>query len=142
MKPYGNKYSFKKRVSNEIKRSSKNITTFNFEFIHKIFNTINITMSILILILCFLSLNSQRQWSRTYSNLSKARANNNNLIDYISKTEEFYISEFEALDNFKKTTPRDLIYLEKIPEKKEKFFEKEIINIINGLKDSKYERGY
>ena len=97
---------------------------------------------VIIFILFFLSLNSQRQWSKTYNILSKTKFKNNNLIDYISKTEEFYITELESLDYLKKTTPRDLIYLTKNIEKKEKFFDKKIISIINGLTESRFQRGY
>ena len=43
---------------------------------------------------------------------------NNNLIDYISKTEEFYIGELESLNNYRKTKPKDLIYLDRISEEK------------------------
>ena len=75
----------------------------------------------LILTLLFLSFNSQRKWSDTYKNLSKTRAINNNLIDYISKIEEFYISELKSINTYKKTKPEDLIYLDKLPEKKRKF---------------------
>ena len=142
MKPYENEYSFNKKVSYEIKKKSKNISSLNLKLIHKIFNTINISFLILIFILSFLSFNSQRKWSNTYRILSKTKANNNNLIDYISKTEEFYISELELIKNLKKTTPEDLIYLEKIKQKKENYFNKKLINIINGLKDSRYQRGY
>ena len=40
---------------------------------------------VLIFILFFLSFDSQRKWSNTYKNLSKTRAINNHLIDYISR---------------------------------------------------------
>ena len=67
---------------------------------------------------------------------------NNNLIDYISKIEEFYISELDSVDNYRKTKPGDLIYLDKISEKNESFFEKNIRSITEGINDSKYQRGY
>ena len=95
-----------------------------------------------IFILFSLSFNSQRKWSAIYKLLSKTKANNNNLIDYISKTEEFYISKLDSLNNFKKTTPKDLIYIDKIEEKKENYLKKEIKTIIVGLKDSRYQLGY
>ena len=142
MKPRGNQYFFRKKVSLKRKKNKKNISKFNLKLIHQIFNTINISLLTLILILSFLSLNSQRQWSTTYKVLSKTRAKNNNLIDYISKTEEFYISELETLENLKKTTPKDLIYIDKVVEKKDNFLNKKLIQILNGLKDSKYQRGY
>ena len=69
--------------------------------------------------------------------------NNNNLIDYISKTEEFYINELESLNYLKKTTPKDLIYLDRQnTQKKENFLIKKIKIIILGLKDSRYQIGY
>ena len=67
---------------------------------------------------------------------------NNNLIDYISKTEEIYISELESLKTYRKTKPEDLIYLDKLPEKKESLFKKNLGSIIEGFSDSKYQRGY
>ena len=142
MKCRGNEYFFRKKVSLKRKKNKKNISKFKLILIHKIFNTINISLLTLIFILYFLSLNSQRQWSITYKVLSKTRATNNNLIDHISKTEEFYISELETLENLKKTTPKDLIYIDKIVEKKDNFLNKKLIQILNGLKDSRYKRGY
>ena len=97
---------------------------------------------ILIFTLFFLSFNSQRKWSNTYKNLSKTRAINNNLIDYISKIEEFYISELESLNIYRKTKPEDLIYLDKIPERKESLFKKNLSSFIDGFSDGKYQRGY
>ena len=97
---------------------------------------------VLIFTLFFSSFNSQRKWSNTYKNLSKTRAINNNLIDYISKIEEFYISELESSNTYRKTKPEDLIYLDKLPEKKESFFEKNLSSFIAGFSDSKYQRGY
>ena len=73
---------------------------------------------VLIFTLFYLSFNSQRKWSNTYKNLSKTKAINNNLIDNISKIEEFYISELESVNTYRKTKPKDLIYLDKIPERK------------------------
>ena len=89
-----------------------------------------------------MSFDSQRKWSNTYKNLSKTKAINNNLIDFISKIEEFYISELESRNTYKKTKPEDLIYLEKIVERKESFFKINIRSFIEGLSDSKYQRGY
>ena len=106
------------------------------------FDTINISLLVLIFILFFLSFNSQRKWSNTYKNLSKTRAINNNLIDYISKIEEFYISELESINTYRKTKPEDLIYLDKLPEKKESLFKKNLSSFIEGFSYSKYQRGY
>ena len=142
MKSYGNKYYFKKKFLKKIKKSSKNISSFNLKLTHNIIDTINYSLLSLIFILFFLSFNSQRKWTNQFEILSKAKTINNNLIDYISKTEEFYISEIESLNTLKKTTPGDLIYLNKIIEKREDFFYKKIVHIINGFKDSRYQRGY
>ena len=89
-----------------------------------------------------MSFNSQRKWSNTYKNLSKTRAININLIDYISKIEEFYISELESLNIYRKTKPQDLIYLDKLPDRKESLFKKNLSSFIKGFLDSKYQRGY
>ena len=142
MKPHGNKLSFKKKVLNESKKNSEKIFIINIKLIHQIFDTINISILVLIFTLFFLSFNSQRKWSNTYKNLSKTRAINNNLIDYISKIEEFYISELESLNIYRKTKPEDLIYIDKIAEKKENLFKKNFSTFIEGFSDSKYQRGY
>ena len=84
-----------------------------------------------------------RDRTSIYKNLLKTRANNNNLIDYISKTEEFYINKIEFLNTFKKATPKDLIYLDKqITQNKNNYLNKKIKFIKDGLKDSKYQKGY
>ena len=142
MKPYGNKLNLKKKVSYVIRKNSEKISIINIKLIHQIFDTINISLLVLIFTLFFLSLNSQRKWSNTYKNLSKTRAINNNLIDYISKIEEFYISELESINTYTKTKPKDLIYLDKLPEKKENLFKKNLSSFIEGFVDSKYQRGY
>ena len=142
MKPYGNQLNLKKKVSYEREKNSEKILIINIKLIHQIFDTINISLLVLILTLLFLSFNSQRKWSNTYKNLSKTRALNNNLIDYISKIEEFYISELESLNIYRKTKPEDLIYLDKLPEKKESLFKENLSSFIEGFGDSKYQRGY
>ena len=143
MRVYGKKSYLKKKLSYESqKNSEKNISKLNIKLIHQIFDTINISFIVLIFTLFFLSLDSQRKWSNTYKTLSKTRAMNNNLIDYISQTEEFYISELESLNTYKKTKPKDLIYLDKVAEKKESFFGKNFIIFFEGFRDSKYQVGY
>ena len=97
---------------------------------------------VLIFILSFLSFDSQRKWSNTYKILSKTKVTNYNLIDYISKTEEFYISELDSLNTYRKTKPKDLIYLDKFQEKKESFFKKNFRIFISGLSNSRYQIGY
>ena len=135
--------SLKNNVYDTKKITSKKIKLFNFKFIHRLFDSVNISLLTLIFILSFISFNSQRKWTIIYKNLAKTRSNNNNLIDYISKTEEFYINEIESLNTFIKTTPKDLIYLDKqITKKKRNFLNKKIKNIKDGLKDSKYQKGY
>ena len=142
MKPYGNQLNLKKKVSYESKKNSEKISIINIKLIHQIFDTINISLLVLIFTLFFLSFNSQRKWSNTYKNLSKTRAINNNLIEYISKTEEFYISELESLKTYRKTKPRDLIYLDRTSEKRESFFKKNFRSFMKGISDSEYQRGY
>ena len=143
MRLYGEKSYLKKKLSYESqKNSEKNISKLNIKLTHQIFDTINISFIVLIFTLFFLSLDSQRKWSSTYKTLSKTRSMNNNLIDYISQTEEFYISELESLNTYKKTKPKDLIYLDKVVEKKESFFGKNFIIFFEGFRDSKYQRGY
>ena len=142
MKLYGNKLNLKKKVSYESKKNSEKPSTVNIKLIHQIIDTINISLLLLIFTFFVLSFNSQRKWSNTYKNLSKTRAINNNLIDYISKIEEFYISELESLKIYRKTKPEDLIYIDKIPERKESLFKKNLSSFMNGFSDSKYQRGY
>ena len=143
MSIFENENSLKKNIYKISQINTKNISLFNLKFIHKIFNSINISLIILIFILSFLSFDSQRKWTNIYKNLAKTRSNNNNLIDYISKTEEIYINEIESLNKLKKTTPKDLIYLDKkISKQKKNKLVKSIKNIQDGLQDSKYQRGY
>ena len=142
MKPYGNQLNFKKKVSYENKKNSEKISIINIKLIHQIFDTINISLLVLIFTLFFLSFDSQRKWSNTYKTLSKTRAINTNLIDYISKIEEFYISELESLSIYRKTKPEDLIYINKTGEKKESLLEKNLSSFIEGFSDSEYQRGY
>ena len=142
MRPYGKQSYLKKKVSYQSQKYTRKITALNIKLIHQIFDTINISLLVLIFILFFLSLDSQRKWSNTYKTLSKTKAMNNNLNEYISKTEEFYIGELESLNTYRKTKPKDLIYLERTEEKKESFFKKNFRIFQKGLNESKYQRGY
>jgi len=142
MKLYGNQFNLKKKVSYQSQKNSEKISIINIKLIHRIFNTINVSLLVLIFTLFFLSLDSQRKWSNTYKNLSKTREINNNLIDYISKIEEFYIDELDSLNRYRKTKPGDLIYLNKIVENKESLFKKNFSSLIEGFSDSKYQKGY
>tara|TARA_B000000557_G_C20430108_1_gene298414 strand:- start:3 stop:434 length:432 start_codon:yes stop_codon:yes gene_type:complete len=143
MRLYGKKSYLKKKVSYQNQKNlEKNLSNLNIKLIHQIFDTINISFLVLIFTLFFSSLDNQRKWSNTYKTLSKVRTMNNNLIDYISQTEESYISELESLNTYKKTKPKDLIYLDKIAGKKESLFKKNLKTFIEGFSDSKYQRGY
>ena len=142
MKPYGNQFHLKKKVSYQNQKNLEKISLLNIKLINQIFDTINFSLLVLIFTLFFLSFDSQRKWSYTYKTLSKTRTMNNNLIDYISKIEEFYIIELEALNTYRKTKPQDLIYLDKIVEKKESLFKKNFISFVEGFSDSKYQKGY
>ena len=138
-----NENSLKKNFIDTNKITSKNISFFNLKLIHRIFDSLNISLITLIFILSFISFDSQRKWTSIYKNLAKTRSSNNNLVDYISKTEEFYINEIESLNNYKKTTPKDLIYLvRQITKQKNNNLIKKIKYIQNGLKDSRYQKGY
>ena len=132
----------KKKVSSQSQKSLKHISTHNIKLVHQIFNAINVSLLGLIFILFFLSSDSQRKWTNTYKTLAKTKAMNNNLIDYISKTEEFYISELESLNTYRKTKPKDLIYLDRTLEQKESFFKKNYRSFVKGISDSKYKKGY
>jgi len=142
MKLYGNQPNLKKKVSYESKNNSEKTSIINIKLIHQIFDTINISLLVLIFTFFFLSFDSQRKWSNIYETLSKTRAINDNLIDYISKIEEFYISELESLNIYRKTKPEDLIYLDKLLKKKESLYKKNLNSFIEGFSDSQYQQGY
>ena len=142
MKPYGNQLNLKRKVLYESKKNPEKISIINIKLIHQIFDTINISLLVLIFTLFFLSFDSQRKWSNTYKTLSKTRAINNNLIDYISKIEQFYITKLESLNIYRKAKPEDLIYIDKNEEKKESLFNKNLSSFIKGFSDSKYQNGY
>ena len=142
MKSYGSNLNFKKKNIYQSQKSFEKTSKIDIKFIHQIFNSVNISLLALIFIFFFLSFDSQRKWSNVYKSLSKTRTINNNLIDYISRIEEFYISELESLNIYRKTKPKDLIYLDKISEKKDSFFKKHFGSVVAGFNDSKYQRGY
>ena len=142
MRSYEKQPYLKKNISDGIQKNSEKISKLHLQLIHQIFDTINISLLVLIFILFFISLDSQKKWTNTYKTLSKTKVLNNNLIDYISKTEQFYISELDSLKTYRKTKPKDLIYLERIAEKKESIFKKSLNSLIQGFSDSKYQRGF
>ena len=109
----------------------------------KIIDLLNISIIIFILFLSFISLNSQRKWTIFYSSMIEIRNKNNNIIDYISKTEQYLLNEIEHQNNIKKTNPEDLIYLIKTQEKEgNNFFSKVVKDMSKGFRNGKYQRGY
>ena len=109
----------------------------------KIIDRLNISIIILILFLSFISLSSQRKWTILYSSMIDIRNKNNNIIDYISKTEQYLLNEIEHQNNIKKTNPDDLIYLTKTKEKKRiNFLYLVAKGMITGFDNGKYQRGY
>ena len=116
---------------------------FNARLFTKIIDRLNITIIILLLFLSFISLNSQREWTMFYSSMLEIRNKNNNIIDYISKTEQYFLNEIDHQNNLKKTDPDDLIYLVKTKEKEKINFLFLVINQMNkGFDNGIYQRGY
>tara|TARA_Y100000589_G_C27186275_1_gene642811 strand:+ start:498 stop:935 length:438 start_codon:yes stop_codon:yes gene_type:complete len=113
------------------------------KFFNKFFTYFNYTFLVLIFLFSFISIDSQRKWTDFYSTLVETRNINNNLLDLISHTEEYYLREIELTDNFKNATSKDLIYLDHpIENPKNIIFISIYKSFINGLKDSKYQIGY
>ena len=109
----------------------------------KIIDRLNISIIILILFLSFISLSSQRKWTILYSSMVDIRNKNNNIIDYISKTEQYFLNEIDRQQNIKKTNPDDLIYLIKTREKEKiNFLSLVVKEIRKGFDDGRYQRGY
>ena len=109
----------------------------------EIIDRLNISIIILILFLSFISLSSQRKWTILYSSMIDIKNKNNNIIDYISKTEQYLLNEIEHQNNIKKTNPDDLIYLTKTKEKKRiNFLSFVVKEMIKGFDDGRYQRGY
>ena len=115
----------------------------NARILSKIIDRLNISIIILILFLSFISFSSQRKWTILYSSMLDIRNKNNNIIDYISKTEQYLLNEIEHQNNIKKTNPDDLIYLIKTKEKvKISFLSLAVKEISKGFDNGKYQRGY
>ena len=142
MRPSGNQFNLKKKVSYQSNKKFEKISVLNIKLINQIFDTINLSLLVLIFTLSFLSFDSQRKWSNTFKTLSKTKTINNNLIDNISKIEEFYIDQLDSIKTYRKTKPEDLIYLDKIADKKESLFKKNFSSFIEGFSNSKYQRGF
>tara|TARA_Y100000589_G_scaffold184796_1_gene175087 strand:- start:161 stop:454 length:294 start_codon:yes stop_codon:yes gene_type:complete len=95
------------------------------------------------LFLSLVSLNSQRKWTLFYSSIIETRKKNNNIIDYISKTEQYFLNEIEHQQNIKKTKPDDLIYLIKTKEReKTNLLYLVFKEMSKGFVEGKYQRGY
>ena len=104
---------------------------------------LNISIIILILFLSFISLSSQRKWTILYSSMLDIRNKNNNIIDYISKTEQYFLNEIDHKDTIKKTNPDDLIYLPKTKEKERiNFLSYALKEITRGFDYGRYQKGY
>ena len=109
----------------------------------KIIDRLNISIIILILFLTFISLSSQRKWTILYSSMIDIRNKNNNIIDYISKTEEYFLDKIDYRDNIKKTNPDDLIYVQKTEGKERvNFLSSAFKEMIRGFNDGRYQKGY
>ena len=109
----------------------------------KIIDRLNLAIIIFILCLTFISLNTQRKWTMFYSSMIELRKKNNNIIDYISKTEQYFLKEIDHKDNIKKTNPDDLIYLLKTKEKEKiNFLLYAFKEIMRGFYDGRYQKGY
>ena len=78
-----------------------------------------------------------------YSSMIEIRNKNNNIIDYISKTEQHFLNEIEHQHNIKNTKPDDLVYVIKTKTKKRtNFLSKAIKEMRRGFADGTYQRGY
>jgi len=78
-----------------------------------------------------------------YSSMIELRNKNNNIIDYISKTEQYFLNEIDNKDTIKKTNPDDLIYLPKTKEKERiNFLSDALKEITRGFDDGRYQKGY
>tara|TARA_B100000575_G_C22729763_1_gene437714 strand:+ start:299 stop:526 length:228 start_codon:yes stop_codon:yes gene_type:complete len=71
------------------------------------------------------------------------RGKNNNIIDYISTTEQYFLNEIDHKDNIKKTNPDDLIFLLKtIKKERINFISSSFKEITRGFEDGRYQKGY
>ncbi len=137
LQPISDKQDFYDKKYKKFKLQSK-LLTLNIS--HKIVDYFNFSLFCLITIYSFIAFNSQREWTEIYSSIMEMRLINNDLNGYISKTEEYFLNEVDMKDQFKKATSKDLIYLKKPSE----IFNRKFLfsDLLNGIKDSKYQRGY
>tara|TARA_B100000900_G_C20539996_1_gene700014 strand:+ start:294 stop:737 length:444 start_codon:yes stop_codon:yes gene_type:complete len=130
------------KLSNLEGSNSNQSRKYRIFIFHKILDGFNASLLILIFLLSFISLDSQKKWTNFYSKMRYMRSINNNLVDYISNTEEFYIAEIDKLDNLKKTNSKDLIYIsKKIKPKKTNEFSRQFSNLWKGIREGIYQRG-
>ena len=139
--------SFKKindiELEIELKKNKNNLQIINLKNFNKLINYLNILFIFLIFVLYTIALNSQRKWTDFYSSMVFLRNNNNNIIDYIAKTEQYLLKEYELKDNIKSANPDDLIYLSKTKNKdNSNLVFSSLKKISNGLNDGIYQRGY
>tara|TARA_Y100001933_G_C18835851_1_gene495421 strand:+ start:189 stop:632 length:444 start_codon:yes stop_codon:yes gene_type:complete len=139
--------SFKKindiELEIELKKNKNNLQIINLKKLNKLINYLNILFILLIFVLYTIALNSQRKWTDFYSSMVFLRNNNNNIIDYIAKTEQYLLKEYELKDNIKSANPDDLIYLSKTKNKdNSNLVFSSLKKISNGLNDGIYQRGY
>ena len=133
----------KKLLDNDLNQQDAKYKISILRSSHKIIDGINLSIIILIFILSFVSLKSQREWTKLYSNMIDLRNKNNNIIDYISKTEEYFLKQIELKENMKNTNPEDLIYLTKTKNQNKRNFILFVFKEMKkGLKDGIYQRGY
>ena len=113
------------------------------KIIHRILDGLNISLLTLIFILSFLSVDSQRQWTNYYEILKEISNINNYLVDNVTITEEYYAEKLDSSNYLKKTTSKDIIYLKMAKEiNKNNYFISNISKLIDGMKDSKFQRGF
>tara|TARA_B100000900_G_scaffold227011_1_gene192751 strand:+ start:2138 stop:2503 length:366 start_codon:yes stop_codon:yes gene_type:complete len=116
---------------------------YNWKLFHKIINYSNAGLIVLIFIFSSISLRSQWEWTKFYSNMKDLRNKNNNLEDYISKTEEYFLNEIELKDDIKNTNPEDLIYLVKTKSHyQNNFLLLGFKEVLKGFKAGEYQSGY
>ena len=132
-----------KRPQQTFKAEVKQIAKGNNNPIHKILDYLNISIIILIVIVSFLSFDSQRKWTNYYSAMQIIKNINSNLVNFSSQAEKYYLEEIESLDQFRITTTKDLIYLSRPSLKKETNLLSNLFKQLSeGLKEGFYKRGY
>ena len=109
----------------------------------KMIDVLNISIIVMILFLSFISFNNQRKWTMFYSSMIELRKKNNNITDYISKTEQYFLNEIEHQNNIKKTNPDDLIYFVKTKDKERtNLLYLTFREMSKGFEDGRYQIGY